>query len=101
MPEPSTASTDEVLPPVAEKLFGLAWILLFAGRWIAVPFLLAARLVTPTFVADLDDRVLMRLYLVLLAATVLVAVLRAMRGAKQNGTPAEAIPPSEGAATSK
>ena len=43
MHEESGASSGDVLPPVANQLLGLAWILLFAGRWIVVQLLLAAR----------------------------------------------------------
>ena len=73
------AKTHDVLPPVVNQLLGLAWIALFAGRWIVVQLLLAGNVLAPSMVADLDDRVLMRIYLILLAVTVLVSVLRAMR----------------------
>ena len=76
------AQSNDVLPPVVNQLLGLAWIALFAGRWIVVQFLLAWQVLTPNMVADLDDRILTRIYLVLLAVTVLVSVLRAMRNGK-------------------
>ena len=73
----------EVLPPIASAALGIAWIALFGYRWIAAPFLLAAGILSPSVVADLDDRVLFRVYLVLLAITVVVIVLRAMRGSSR------------------
>jgi len=84
MHEDAGEASDTVLPPVINQLLGLAWIALFAGRWIVVQLLLAARVLSSTMVADLDDRILIRLYLILLAVTVMVVVLRAMRGAKPN-----------------
>jgi hypothetical protein len=79
--EPDMTPAD-VLPPTVNLLLGLSWVLLFAGRWILPPFLLAAGVLSPTMVAELDDRILVRCYLLLLAVTIMVLVLRAMRGAK-------------------
>jgi hypothetical protein len=55
------------------------WILLFAGRWIAVPFLEYAGVVTQQQMAALDQGILLRLYLVLFCITILVIALRAVR----------------------
>src|ERR1043165_5544714 len=73
---------EEVVPSLANGLLALCWIVLFAGRWIVVQLLLAAGLLSPTLVADLDDGVLMRCYLALLAVTIMVLVLAAMRAAR-------------------
>jgi hypothetical protein len=75
-------NTADVLPPAAGRLLGISWVLLFAGRWVVVSLLLAAGVLTPAMVTDLDDGILVRCYLVLLAVTVAVLVLRAMRSAK-------------------
>ena len=99
MNEDSGEASDGVLPPEVDQLLGLAWILLFAGRWIAVQFLLAARILSSTAAADLDDRVLTRLYLVLLAVTVIVVALRAMRGVKRKLASKRDPTPVGGAAT--
>jgi hypothetical protein len=79
--EPGNPSAD-VLPPVVNDLLGLAWIALFAGRWILVQLLLAAGVLTPSNVSDLDNRFLVYCYLALLTVTIAVAVLRAMRHAR-------------------
>ncbi|HLJ54810.1 MAG TPA: hypothetical protein VKT77_07190 [Chthonomonadaceae bacterium] len=73
----------DVLPPAVNGSLAAAWILLFGFRWIATPFLLAAGILSPSGVADLDDRVLIRIYLVLLAITVVVTVLRVLRGSSR------------------
>jgi hypothetical protein len=75
----STEGGADVLPPAVNQLLGAAWIVLFSARWICIPFMLAARLVSASFVADLDDRVLLRVYLIMAAITILVVVLRLMR----------------------
>ena len=82
MTEEPAPQPDEVLPPAVNTLLGVSWILLFAGRWILVQLLLAAGVLSPNAVADLDDRVLVRCYLALLAITIVVVVLRIMRAAR-------------------
>jgi hypothetical protein len=72
----------DVLSPGLNRLLGLAWVVLFGGRWICVPFLLAAGVLNTSAVADLDDRFLLYCYTLLLTASILVLVLRAMRGGK-------------------
>ena len=89
------AQTNDVLPPVVNQLLGLAWIALFAGRWIVVQLLLAGQVLSPNMVADLDDRVLVRIYLVLLAVTVLVSVLRSMRNGKAGSAPDRGMSPGK------
>jgi hypothetical protein len=79
----------DVVPPALNQLLGAAWIALFSGRWIVIPLLVAARFASPSLVADLDDTVLFRFYLMLVAVTILVVVLRLMRRTKkQLGTDA-------------
>lgn len=86
----------DVLPPALNRLLGLSWVILFGGRWICVPFLLAAGALSPSAVADLDDRFLLYCYILLLTASILVLVLRAMRSAKalRNVTAAEPEDPN-------
>ena len=81
MDSDGAGSRDDVLPPLANDLLGIAWILLFTVRWAGVNLLLAAGLMNAAMVSDLDDRVLFRCYLILFAVTVLVIALRAVRGA--------------------
>ena len=71
----------DILPLAALDLLAAAWVVLFMGRWVVVQLLLAASLLTPSMVSDLDDRLLFRCYLVLLAVTIVVLALRAVRGA--------------------
>ena len=70
----------DVVPPMVATLLGLSWVVLFAGRWILVQLLLAAGLLSSFMVADLDNGVLIRCYLALVAITVVVLVLRSLRG---------------------
>ena len=76
--EPSE-NTPDVVPPIALQLLAALWILLFAGRWIGITFLLAARVLVPEQVAILDDSVLKMAYLLLLVVTLIVLILRALR----------------------
>jgi hypothetical protein len=77
----TTENNKDVVPPALNVILGAAWIALFSVRWICIPLLLASRLATSNLVADLDDRVLIRVYLILVAITILVVVLRLMRRA--------------------
>lgn len=76
--EPSESRPDVLPAPALEGLAAL-WILLFAGRWIGVTFLLAARVLVPEQVAILDDSVFKIVYLLLLVTTLIVVALRALR----------------------
>ncbi len=78
----TAAHTADVLPPNANTLLGLCWVLLFAGRWLLAPVLIATGLLSATQIADLDDGILVRIYTLLLAATILVVALRAVRRAQ-------------------
>ncbi len=91
MTDDSDRSVRDVLPPIVNQLLGASWVLLFAGRWTIVELLLAAHVLTPSMVSDLDDQILIRCYLVLLAVTITVVILRAMRSAGRRATerPAE------------
>jgi hypothetical protein len=77
--EPDRSPAD-VLPPTANLLLGLCWVVLFAGRWILPPFLFAAGVLTPSTLSEIDYHILVRCYLALLAVTITVLILRAMRG---------------------
>jgi hypothetical protein len=79
--EPDRSPAD-VLPPTANLLLGLCWVVLFAGRWILPPFLFSAGVLTPSTLSEIDDHILVRCYLALLAVTITVLILRAMRGGK-------------------
>jgi hypothetical protein len=81
MPDPENDAPD-VLPETATRLLAVGWILLFGGRWIGVTLLLAAGLLSADQAADLDRGLLLWCYLVLLVITLIVVILRALRGAR-------------------
>jgi hypothetical protein len=81
MPENAEPGSPDVLPDSVICLLVSAWVLLFAGRWVLFNFLLADGLMTAAQAAALDA-ILARLYLALLCITILVLVLRALRGAR-------------------
>ena len=91
------ANGRDVVPPLVGRLLGLSWIVLFAGRWTVLQLLLAAGVISPSALADLDDRVLVRCYLVLLAITITVVALRAVRSAQARREP-NSVSPGQGAA---
>lgn len=76
MAEPVRA---DVLPPTGNQVLAALWIVLFAGRWIAVPFLQAAGLVDPAQLTVWDEGPLLRCYTVLFVITMVVVALRAVR----------------------
>ena len=84
-PRSGEDKTPDVLPPAGNALMALLWILLFGGRWIGVPLLQAAGLVNAEQIALLDELVLGRVYLLLLAVTLIVLALRAVRRASPGG----------------
>lgn len=98
MSETPHRTPADVLPPAASQLLGVSWVLLFAGRWIIVPLMLAAGIVSPSLVADVDDRILVRCYLALLAVSITVLILRAMRGARVQSAPTSPEPTDYAAA---
>ncbi|HZO87885.1 MAG TPA: hypothetical protein VFB38_06055 [Chthonomonadaceae bacterium] len=83
---PSGASPEalpDVLPPLASQILALLWILLFAGRWVLLPALISAGVLSASQVAQwnhsVDDGLLVQVYLALLVVTVLVLTLRVVR----------------------
>lgn len=82
----SSDPSKDVVPRLLNQILGAAWIALFSGRWICIPLLLAFRLIPSSLVADLDDSVLFRLYLILVAITILVVALRLLRRATERST---------------
>ncbi len=77
--------TSDVLPAWANQILILLWLLLFGGRWLLPPALQMAGLLSPRQLAALDETVLLKLYLLLLAATCVVVALRAVRVAQSGG----------------
>jgi hypothetical protein len=72
----------DVLPPVANQAMAALWLLLFGGRGLLVPALMAAGVVSAPQVARWDGGLLLQLYLLLLVVTLLVVALRAVRRAQ-------------------
>lgn len=79
MPDPETEASPDVLPPLANLAMAALWLLLFGGRWIGGNLLLATGALTPAQLAVWDETLLLRIYLVLFAITVLVLALRFVR----------------------
>lgn len=84
MPDADDNAPD-VLPPLANRLFALAWILLFGGRWVGGNLLIAAGLLSQPQLSDFDDRILLRVYLALFVVTIAVVALRLARRARPQG----------------
>lgn len=72
----------DVLPPVANQIMAALWLLLFGGRGLVVPALMAAGIVSAPQVARWDGGLLLQVYLLLLVVTLLVVALRAVRRAQ-------------------
>ena len=81
----SENKTPDVLPSWANQTLILLWLLLFGGRWLLPPILQMAGVLSAQQLAALDEFILLKLYLVLLAVTCIVVALRAVRDA-QSGT---------------
>lgn len=62
-----------------ERVLSLLWIVLFAGHWVGLTLLNWFGFVTLAQIAVLNESLFSRLYLVLLALTLLVLALRWMR----------------------
>jgi hypothetical protein len=77
--------TPDVLPAWANQTLILLWLLLFGGRWLFAPALQLAGLLSGPQLAALDENVLLKLYLVLLAITCVAAALRAVRTSQAGG----------------
>lgn len=76
-----------VLPPMFSDLIRLAWLLLLGGRWLLGYPLLYARVITLDQLVDLDTHILYRLYLLLLAVTIVVGALQVMRNRRSAPKP--------------
>lgn len=72
-------AAEDVAPDWALAALALAWVLLVGGRWLLAPAFQAAGLLGPQLLSSLDNGILLQLYLLLLAATVVLAVLRGVR----------------------
>lgn len=79
------AGRDErdVLAAPLNALFALMWVLLFSGRWLFVPLLQAAGVLSVEQVAAWDEGLLYKTYLTLLFLTCIVLALRAARTAQK------------------
>lgn len=75
--------SPDVLPAWIAPVGAVLWLTLFAGRWIAVPFLIAIRATTAVQVAALDEGPLIQCYRILLALTIIAALLRYLGRSKQ------------------
>ena len=84
-----TDDSPDVAPPIVIQTLTLLWIVLFGGRWIAVSLLQWNGFLSPEQVAAFDSGVLSRLYLILLALTILIVALRVTRrySAPSSGSP--------------
>ena len=83
-----TDDAPDVAPPVVIQILTLSWIVLFGGRWIVVSLLQWNGLIAPDAVAAFDSGpfaplyfsgLLVPIYLVLLACTILIVALRFAR----------------------
>jgi hypothetical protein len=77
----------EDMSPLLTTLVAVLWLALFGGRWLVVPLLLYAGLVSGPDVARWDGGILVQVYLLLLVVTILIAALRAVRGAQVPSAP--------------
>jgi hypothetical protein len=71
--------TPDVWPAWANQILILLWLLLFGGRWLFAPVLQLSGTLDAAQLAALDEGVLLKLYLILLAITFVVIALRAVR----------------------
>ncbi len=76
----SDSETIDFLPKKVSIAFIVAWIVLFSGRWLIVQGLLAAGLLGQEQTDLLDEKVLTPCYVLLLSATIVVFVVRIVRG---------------------
>ena len=98
----SENDAPDVLPGAVIETLSLLWIALFGGRWICVSLLQWNGILAPEQVAALDANVLSRAYVVLLALTALVLMLRVLHSRRTgagtmqaaNETPHAAAPRS-------
>ena len=66
----------DVAPPLVIQTLTLLWIALFGGRWIVVSLLQWNGFLSPEQTAAFDAEILSRVYLILLALTILIVALR-------------------------
>jgi hypothetical protein len=81
--EENNSEGPDVLPAPLNALFASLWVLLFGGRWLLVPLLQAAGVVSMEQVAAWDEGLLYKTYLILLFLTCIVLALRAARAAQK------------------
>src|SRR5690348_11953670 len=95
-------NTPDTQPQKGDMILAALWLLLFGGRWLLMPVLQVAGMVTPQQVTALDNGLLLELYLVLLAITCVMVALRAVRRTQHGsaedspGVSASALPLSGG-----
>ena len=77
--EEAEDALPDVAPPVVIQTLTILWIVLFGGRWIGVSLLQWNGIISPEQVAAFDGGLLTRLYLILLAFTILIVALRFAR----------------------
>ena len=81
--EPKAGTTEKnVLPEPLNIFMACAWVVLFGGRWLLIPFVQMTGLLSPERVAAWDDGPLQKTYLILLSITCVVLALRAVRRAQ-------------------
>ena len=78
--EKSQAEAGDVFPPIINQALAAGWVVLFSFRSAGVFLLLLSGLLNVAQLEAFVDPVLSRLYMVLLATTIVVIVLRVMRG---------------------
>jgi len=77
--EPELETEPDVIPMGSRVVLATLWILLFGGRWLLVPLLQWAGVLSRDLVIMLDDGPLQKFYLILLSITLVVLALRAVR----------------------
>ncbi len=78
--EKSQTDSGDVLPPIINQGLAVSWVVLFTFRSAGVFLLLLSGLLNVAQLEAYVDPILSRLYMVLLAVTIVVIVLRVMRG---------------------
>ena len=87
-------TTPDVLPAPVNTLLATLWVCLFGGRWLLVPMVQAAGLLSPEQTADWDEGILAKVYLILLSITCVVLALRAVRHLQSHNGVAQAASPA-------
>jgi hypothetical protein len=88
----SLEDKPDVLPPWANRLMILLWLLLFGGRWLILTPMEWTGAISPDTMSFLDDVLLLRVYLLLFVVTCVVIGLRFARSVS-SATPTEAGDP--------